>query len=117
VNIDGSEFDCKSVSVKAEMDGFDVIKPMNRKNRASGKKYGVPNFDLSVEIERPEDDHELDFWQMMLDQDEFTTIVEYQDGTSKSFYDCSIKSVDESPASGDCVVTKLEIVALDYGKN
>jgi len=117
VTIDGVEFDCATVTVKAEMSGHGPVETMNRLNRAKSFKSGVPVFTLSADIPINEGDHEIDFWQMMFDQTYFTTTLEYQDGTSRNIYDCTISSIEENPSSGEGTTTKLEISGLDYGKN
>ena len=115
--LDGVEFECKTLTPKGEMDGADVVKVMNRRNRAVAHKMGVPNLELSVEIPLPEGGHAVNFWKIMTEKVEFPAVVEFDDGQSLAYYDCRIKSVEDGASSGEDVVTKLELMALDIGIN
>ena len=117
LSIDGRDFDARSIDWTLAIDGADVSKTMNKRNRAKSHKGGIATFELNCEIPLPEGDHDVDFASYALNRTLFTATIEYADGTSRNFYDCVITNVSEAPSSGDETITKLAIKALDYGKN
>ncbi len=109
--INGDVVECSSIEPKVS-GNKKPVKVMNRKNRPIGHARGVPEFTLSVEL--PMDaDLEVNFKQMLLDGDQFSTVVEYEDGKEETYTDCQIYDVDESAKEGDEATVKLEIGALD----
>ena len=115
--VDDEEFECKSISPKFSHPDHKVVKVMNRRNRGAGHTFGVPDFTCSAEIPLPQSGHELNFIEMMLDKDEFTVVIEYEDGTSVSIYDAVIKDVDQPSKPGEDTVTTVEMEGLDIGFN
>lgn len=114
--LDGTEFECKSITLGGDMSP-DVVKVMNRRNRAAGHRDGIPEFNLTAEIPLPEGGHAVDFMAHMLAGTEFTSVIEYQDGQSESYYDCKIGKVERNPSAGEEIMTTIEMQALDYGRN
>ncbi len=113
--IDGTDFECKSIDPNWEMDGHEVVRVMNRRNRSAGHKSGTPTFDMTVEIPLPVGGHALNFTQMMLARQEFAVVIEYQDGASFTVVDCQIKKVGQTSTSGDDTTTTLDISGIDIG--
>jgi hypothetical protein len=113
LTIDGTEIDCKSITNKLGLDGHDVVKTMNRRNRAKGFKSGVPTFELSAEVPVPEGGLGVDFHDLLISKKIFTATTEYNDGRSLSYYDCQVHSLEWDAKHGDDVTAKLDIRALD----
>lgn len=90
-----------------------IVAPMNRKNRATGRTEGTPSFELSMTVSLPEDGHDVDFDQAMLDGTEFTVGAEYPGGKARTFIYCTVDTIETSSSAGDGTKSSLTISSLD----
>lgn len=116
--IDGNEIECDSIDCETDP-ATEPRETMNRKNRASGYKRGVPKFNLSCEfpVDFDVEDLKSDLEQKALRGETFEAYVEIesQGGVSSvhGYLDCMIKTDKISAKTGDGVNRSIEFVALD----
>lgn len=94
----------------------ELVRVMNRRNRAIGHHHGVPEYGISVTF--PADlELTLKFSKMLRNNTLFTVTVEDEgsDGTtrSRSYLDCEIYDISKSSKEGSSQEISLEITALD----
>ncbi len=116
LDIDGEEIECDSIEIS--FDGSkEPRETMNRRNRPSSHKHGVPKVSISAEF--PMDlDHQTKFVKMQAENTRFTTVIEYagDSGGSRTVtvLDCEIYEANFSASVGDNTTISLEIQGLDW---
>ncbi len=116
LTIDGVEVLCASIDKDIDPSA-QVVEAMTKDNLPIGYAYGNPKIRLTAETALDASSDGIDFEEMSLSKQEFTSSIEYEGGTSKTYVRCIIMKATERARTGQHVSWNLDIHALGLVKN
>ncbi len=108
---DGTRLDAEEIGYELTIDGKDRVKTMHASNFAQGHSGGVKMADITATIAQ-RFGAPVDLRQVWLNEEDFTTVVEEEDGRVLTFAECRLSSVRVAARSGDKLTLDVTIEAL-----